>query len=379
MDKNQFIIELRKNLKGLEEKDIRDIVYDYEEHINSGIARGKSEEEVIGKLGNPEDIAQTYLIEFLKTQSVPGENGSRIRKTENGINIDRDVPMDGIDRINISISSCNLQVKPGNRETLHANLSGNRRNNDYYLDIAVNISGSTLNLGIEYEKRYFFSFDNLQLTISVPDSFKGDIISNSASGNMEFSDLVLDKAEFHSSSGNIRLSEINSSGLTASTSSGDLECNRLKSEFLLIHSNSGKVRLNNLEGNDIKISSTSGSLSGKEIHYESGIFQSASGGIQLEEISGNSKFKNSSGNIFAGYSKFDYNIEMRSSSGSLTLELPETSKFNLNTKTASGNIYTSFPLTVSGKISKNNLNGQVGESQNMIDLHTSSGNIAVQS
>ena len=61
MNKNEFIDILEKNLLRLPKADRDDILSDYEAHFALGAEAGKSEEEVSASLGDPNELAQTYL------------------------------------------------------------------------------------------------------------------------------------------------------------------------------------------------------------------------------------------------------------------------------------------------------------------------------
>jgi len=58
MTKNEFLEILRTNLKGLPEDEIKDILYDYNEHFLIGISKGRTEEEIATSLGNPKQLAK---------------------------------------------------------------------------------------------------------------------------------------------------------------------------------------------------------------------------------------------------------------------------------------------------------------------------------
>ena len=60
MNKSEFIQTLRNELKGIPEYEIKDILYDYEEHFEIGISKGKTETEIAKELGNPKGIAKSY-------------------------------------------------------------------------------------------------------------------------------------------------------------------------------------------------------------------------------------------------------------------------------------------------------------------------------
>lgn len=77
MDKNSFLKRLDERLRFLAEAERKDIIYDYEEHINAAIENGENETEVIEKLGSPELIAR----QFNATQSI--KNAEQNKTTGN--------------------------------------------------------------------------------------------------------------------------------------------------------------------------------------------------------------------------------------------------------------------------------------------------------
>ena len=61
MNKNEFIDVLEKSLIRLPKADRDDILSDYEAHFAIGVENGKTEEEVSASLGDPHELAMTYL------------------------------------------------------------------------------------------------------------------------------------------------------------------------------------------------------------------------------------------------------------------------------------------------------------------------------
>ncbi len=61
MNKKDYLDLLRYYLRDLPDIVVEDIVYDYEEHFNIGLAKGKTEEEIAKELGYPDDVAKEYL------------------------------------------------------------------------------------------------------------------------------------------------------------------------------------------------------------------------------------------------------------------------------------------------------------------------------
>ena len=58
MNKDEFFIQLKKELRATKESDRKDIIEDYQEHFEEAKKKGKSEEEICKELGNPRDIAK---------------------------------------------------------------------------------------------------------------------------------------------------------------------------------------------------------------------------------------------------------------------------------------------------------------------------------
>ncbi|WP_066503821.1 HAAS signaling domain-containing protein [Abyssisolibacter fermentans] len=76
MNKQEFLEQLRRNLKGLSEEDIKEVLFDYEEHFEIGFDKGRSEEEIAVSLGDPKILARqiktTYMIQIAERKSNAG-------------------------------------------------------------------------------------------------------------------------------------------------------------------------------------------------------------------------------------------------------------------------------------------------------------------
>lgn len=61
MNKNQYLEELRKELKANNVSDIEDIISEYEQHFAFKLEEGATEEEISRKLSSPKEIAREYV------------------------------------------------------------------------------------------------------------------------------------------------------------------------------------------------------------------------------------------------------------------------------------------------------------------------------
>lgn len=73
MTKELFLEILKDGLSDFPEGELSDILYDYKEHFDVGFASGKSEEEIIKELGEPNDIIDQYRNGYLKKYEVENE------------------------------------------------------------------------------------------------------------------------------------------------------------------------------------------------------------------------------------------------------------------------------------------------------------------
>jgi len=62
MNKQEFMEAMRKNLSayGKSPQEVADILADYEEHVATGLAGGRAEEEIVAGLGDPAVLAAQY-------------------------------------------------------------------------------------------------------------------------------------------------------------------------------------------------------------------------------------------------------------------------------------------------------------------------------
>jgi uncharacterized membrane protein len=64
MGKNDFLTKLAALLSRVPEHDRKEMLYDYEEHFEIGLAKGKSEAEIIAELGDPHVIVRDLLADY---------------------------------------------------------------------------------------------------------------------------------------------------------------------------------------------------------------------------------------------------------------------------------------------------------------------------
>lgn len=88
MDKNTFMRELERSLSVLQESELRDILSEYEQHIDMKVKSGLSEEEAIADFGSiPELTAEILEAYHVRADFGPGQrDGDGWRAAEDGRN-----------------------------------------------------------------------------------------------------------------------------------------------------------------------------------------------------------------------------------------------------------------------------------------------------
>jgi lia operon protein LiaG len=96
-------------------------------------------------------------------------------------------------------------------------------------------------------------------------------------------------------------------------------------------------------------------------------------------LDGYAHLEASSGRINADFVRLTDDSSFQASSGSITVTLPEDQDFVLDARTSSGRIDLDFPITVEGRIDKNEVEGAVGSGGSLVKVKTSSGGVELRS
>lgn len=131
MTQNEFFNILMDGLKHLPEKKLKDIIIFYDNKFTTGLADGKTEEEIIEELGNPNLIVNKYengTFQGPITSENTVTNSDDI-DNKNSIN---DIPITKGDNINASRNENDFNSKQNfSTDNLRTNLKESRKSNDY--------------------------------------------------------------------------------------------------------------------------------------------------------------------------------------------------------------------------------------------------------
>ncbi len=185
--------------------------------------------------------------------------------------------------------------------------------------LITNLEGSKLKIEIEYPKVLFYNA-NVVLDVYIPQDYRENIIIDIVSADVDMSNLGINNFQCKTISGDLRIESLGSDNLTLNTTSGD---------------------------------------------------------VNIINFLGNLKADSVSGNINVGYGVFDNNIDIKTISGKVKIDLPQNAEFYLKTNTVSGEVVAKFPITIISFNKMNQLEGTVGTGDNSIIIDTVSGDIYI--
>ncbi len=167
---------------------------------------------------------------------------------------------------------------------------------------------------------------------------------------------VQDGASIHSGNGEVTLSRIRGEA-NVKTSFGSVEANDIGGALLVENAN-GAVTANHTRGAQVSTSFAS---------------------VVLNSVSGPLHIVNQNGAVDAS-SAVQGNcqpIVIRTSFSTLRVRLPGDASYRVAARTSFGGIRTDFPLTVSGALSNDNLNGAIGSGHCEMTLTDNNGTIEI--
>ncbi|HEX3021425.1 MAG TPA: DUF4097 family beta strand repeat-containing protein [Lachnospiraceae bacterium] len=383
MNRDQYLDAIRKALQeaNMDSELSKEILYDYEEHFEIGLQKGKTQEQLCEELGSIEEILQE--IGSMKQNSEI--EGSRVKSTETG-NLARDlgssVPsnnmnndiMKGIDpnetqvldmdaacetvrqedsgtdyqasngkpdftRVEIEGPCVDVYVSKGDCFKVDYENSGNAKAKLMYQFYHYQKDG-VLYCGVKenYTKTFFRIIRNVDISlyIQIP-SFIDELNIKLASGDMEVRDQKLRRLSLHSASGDIELSNSAMTECFCNSCSGDISIHSCNMDVLNAKTSSGDVEINSGTIKVLNANSASGDVSCSSITKEY-YLKSISGDVEVtsfgdirgsfESVSGDAEVRlNNDGN--------GYKVSLSTVSGDIDINYR-----GVNERECSKGIYT---------------------------------------
>ncbi len=286
--------------------------------------------------------------------------------------------------LNVATGSGSIEVMEGNAGEVWIQATINARGDSrasaeeklqYLLaNPPIEQKGNKITVGRIEEKRYR---DNVSISYKITCPADTSLEASTGSGSHRIAG-IRGPVNASTGSGSIFMKKI-AGDVDASTGSGSIDIDSIDGSTSL-RTGSGSIKAQRMSGS-VRASTGSGSITVKQVESElqgqrSLEASTGSGSIHIEGVSGFLKAGTGSGSISAsGNPADDWNIG--TSSGNVTLSIVPNAAFDLRVRTASGRINVDHPVTISGTIGRNSLNGTVRGGGNLVDVHTGSGTITI--
>jgi DUF4097 and DUF4098 domain-containing protein YvlB len=205
-----------------------------------------------------------------------------------------------------------------------------------------------------------------------------DVRAESSSGDLALRDVRAQSIEAHSSFGGIRLEAVEGD-VTAKTDSGDVELEGALRGTHQLHSGFGEVDVVRAQG-AIDASSNSGDVT---VRDSAGSVRASSGfgSVSVEGVLSALSAESSSGDVdvearHGSAAESDWRIVSRF--GSVSLRVSDAFACDVDASTDFGDVEADFALTRAGRAGGSAAAGQLGTGGRRVELHTSSGDVALR-
>jgi hypothetical protein len=413
MNRKDYLMTFYEALGDLPHNLKADAMSEYRDYFDNGVKQGKTEEEISESLGDPVALAYGVRQRWGRNGPAPKRRGNRFSKFAIGIvvltlgagiltnafnkggignmvfgigpryNIDelKEADLNGVNRIEIHVISSNTNLSTSGSDKVKARLTGHvMTTNPKAVPVLEAVqAGNVLSISEKRESPLISGFlsYNMKMDISIPESYRGEVVLDSVSGNFKTTGQNLKNLKLRLTSGNIILQDIVlEDDLEVSSTSGDFKAEGLKAGGnAKINSASGNLAIQNLTCRQIEMTNTSGDI--KASDCKSGLFsvKTVSGGITLNELDGSAILKTTSGDIEVDSRAPKGQFSLSTVSGNINLKLPGNG-FNLDAGTVSGRINCDFDLNNRSE-GKRSLKGIFGSGEIPVTLKTTSGDIRI--
>ncbi|WP_128895160.1 DUF4097 family beta strand repeat-containing protein [Longirhabdus pacifica] len=173
---------------------------------------------------------------------------------------------------------------------------------------------STLHITIPNKVYDAVEIDTYSTDIEVQQVHSNDFISHTSSGNQHISAVQADdQFEVKSSSGDIKISTINTEDMLVKASSGNITAQEVEGVQIQLHTSSGTISLEQMDSKQIELHTSSGDIEAEDIVAEDITTKVTSGDIEIEN-------KALKGNIYAKATSGDVNLTFEDPIASITLD-----------------------------------------------------------
>lgn len=258
MTKTEYMEILKERLSRFSQELQDEILEDYNRHFAEGEKQGRSEEEIIQELGNIEEMIQE-LTEMDADMEQGADISQEAEDQPGSTDEEQSFSYDcGYRTVELEGNVADVVLEPSDDGRIYVEYKNNmsvkyrmlysfyqrEENGVFYAGVKVretqkklSFLGRTVTVsGSLFSGKY----NSILLSVKVPDRLPG---------------LV-----FHTTSGDVRVSEIKVGSLRGETKSGDIEMEETESEKIDLSALSGDLTLNDVKAREVKMTTTSGDV-----------------------------------------------------------------------------------------------------------------------
>ena len=291
---------------------------------------------------------------------------------------ERAVRVDGPVSLEVSTGSGDIQVTTGPEGTVR--IVGHIRANGWAgLDVREQVkrvesdppieqSGNSIRIG---GLKDWWSLNHVTISYELTVPVETRLRTRTGSGD-QWIDGMRGPVDAGAGSGNVRIGRT-SNEVDVSIGSGDIEVESAGGN-LIARAGSGSIRA----------AAVAGAVSARTGSGDVEIVQAAQGGVDVATGSGDVYLSGARGPVRIRAASGDVVAEgepagtwtLGASSGDVTVRVPETASFDIDVRTASGDIRTDYSLSGSS-FSRHRLQGRVRDGGPLVEVRTSSGSIQI--
>jgi hypothetical protein len=197
--------------------------------------------------------------------------------------------------------------------------------------------------------------------------------SHTGSGNQSVSGLQ-GRVEVGTGSGSLTISD-NGDMVRADTGSGNIEIDRARGS-VRAKTGSGSIQASGIAGG-FEGDTGSGNVKLEQTAPGAVRVSTGSGSIELQGVHGSLDAQTGSGSLVAEGDPTGM-WKLRTGSGGVRLRMASEASFDLDARTSSGSISMNQPITVQGTIGRKEVHGKVNGGGVSVDVETGSGSIEIQ-
>ncbi|WP_163630591.1 DUF4097 family beta strand repeat-containing protein [Paludibacter sp. 221] len=263
------------------------------------------------------------------------------------------IDVESIERLSVSYTADEVCFYESPTNELILKEYMNRNNSDYF---AV-INASDNSVQIKNGDRQWATWLSCKAEVYLPKAFNGNLDISTVSGRIIVNmDIVARSCNITSASGSVKVRNVSAPNVAIRTTSGRIETDQIEGNVYL-KSTSGRIEVESLKGEKLDVGTTSGSIqidnfrsetlnaksnSGSIVlgrGYGKVIASTSSGRIAIEQAYGSANLKSTSGRISANYGYVDGDMFIKSTSGKVSLYIPDDLSYYFDAHSTSGTIY----------------------------------------